>query len=687
MSERTKVLVLRVTALVGGLLAASSIIPVVARVGIGGWLTGFSAFIILFAIFFAVSVWLLAPRQSGNAVIWTMASAALFGGFTEWGHIATVMFFGVDPAQLENLPVPAELPAAAARVLLLTAWTWVPAMIPLLTYGLLLFPDGKPPSPRWRGVAFYNGFALVALSAASIWSYRPSNQMPAESNAGVYLGFGLVAIAAVLSMAALITRFRRSVGLPRQQIKLVLWGALVFMVIFMGLGFALGGEENEYLLVWPIMIAEAIFLLSYAVAIGKYRLYDIDLVISRSLVYGSLAVLITLFYVGVVVGGSLALGVEDGPNAWLGIVATVAIAIAFQPLRRRLQRVANRLVFGRRATPYEVLSSFSQRIDAVDPDLAKTVARSLAEGTAATGVGIWTVSDGRLRREAVWPDGPGVADTPGLADRSWEITHDGELLGYVGLSFQAGQTLAPHDEKLVAQVTAGLGLALRNLELTADLESRVEQLRESRRRIVSVQDQTRRRLERDLHDGAQQRLVALKIKLGIAASMAGAEGHEEIKQILDVVKEEADLTIDSVRTLARGIYPPLLEAEGLGPALTAQLLRIPIPVTVQAAGVTRHTRDIEATVYFCVLEAVQNSVKHAQAKSVLVAVGDRNGFLDFEVRDDGVGFDPDDEAKGPGLTNIADRLDALGGVLEVDAAPGRGTRIGGRIPIRDEVPA
>ena len=198
---------------------------------------------------------------------------------------------------------------------------------------------------------------------------------------------------------------------------------------------------------------------------------------------------------------------------------------------------------------------------------------------------------------------------------------------------------------------------------------------------MSTQDQTRRRLERDLHDGAQQRLVALKIKLGIAASMAEAGQLVDVKDILDVVKDEADLTIDSLRTLARGIYPPLLEAEGLGPALTAQMQRAPVPVTVQAAGVSRHSRDLEATVYFCVLEAVQNSIRHARAKSVLVAVGDQNGHLAFEVRDDGIGFDPANTKEGPGLTNIADRLDALGGVLEVDSAVGRGTRIGGRIPI------
>jgi signal transduction histidine kinase len=273
------------------------------------------------------------------------------------------------------------------------------------------------------------------------------------------------------------------------------------------------------------------------------------------------------------------------------------------------------------------------------------------------------------------------------ADHSAPVTHDGEQLGIISLTLPPGLPFSPADEQLLEQVTAGLGLALRNLQLTEDLKARVVELRESRRRVVAVQDQTRQMLERDLHDGAQQRLVALKIKIGIGGSMAEKGDLDDVKQILAAVKAETDLTIESLRNLARGIYPPLLESEGLGPALSAQLQRASLPIAVQAAGMGRHPRELEATVYFCVLEAVQNAVKHARAKSVLVTVEDDDGFLGFEVRDDGIGFVPDAVTEGHGLLNMADRLDAVNGSFAITSTADHGTQVVGRIPIKEMVSA
>jgi signal transduction histidine kinase len=204
---------------------------------------------------------------------------------------------------------------------------------------------------------------------------------------------------------------------------------------------------------------------------------------------------------------------------------------------------------------------------------------------------------------------------------------------------------------------------------------------------VAVQDRTRRQLERDLHDGAQQRLVALKIKLGIGVAMAGKAGAEDVGDVLRGVQADTDQTIESVRDFARGIYPPLLEAEGLGPALAGQVRKLPIPVTVHTAGLGRHSKEIEATVYFCVLEALQNAARHSGASSVMVTIRDDAGFLSFRVTDDGDGFDPHDANDGHGLTNLADRVDALGGELDLRSAPGRGTTIEGTVPIPELVPA
>jgi signal transduction histidine kinase len=420
---------------------------------------------------------------------------------------------------------------------------------------------------------------------------------------------------------------------------------------------------------------------SVGIAITKYRLYDIDVVVSRTMVYGALAVFIGAVYVGIVVGvGSLA--GDPGGDIWLQILATVIIAIAFQPLRRWLQRVANRIVFGRRATPYEVLSSFSQGVSAVDPGVLTEVARSLADGTTAHSASIWVYRGDQLHCIAAWPELPGDAPDPSAV--SEPVTHEDHELGAVVLEIPPGQPFPPNDQRLLVQVAGGLGLALRNLQLTEDLRDRVDELAASRRRIVAVQDETRRKLERDLHDGAQQRLVSLKIKLGIGASMADKAGLEDVKMMIDKVRGETDETIESVRDFARGIYPPLLEAEGLGSALTAQARRMPIPVTVQAAGLGRYAKEQEATVYFCVLEALQNSMKHSQAASVQVVLSDRDRNLFFQIRDDGVGFDRTGVLAN-GLINMTDRVEAVGGRLTVDSWPGRGTTVQGTVPVPELV--
>lgn len=317
----------------------------------------------------------------------------------------------------------------------------------------------------------------------------------------------------------------------------------------------------------------------------------------------------------------------------------------------------------------------------MDPEVLEKVAKSLTEGTTADSATIWIGVGEASHCIAAWPE-----QTSGGSVESTPVVHDDEELGRVILDIPPGQPFPVTDRRLLDQVAAGLGLALRNLQLTDDLRQRVDELAASRRRIVTVQDETRRKLERDLHDGAQQRLVALKIKLGIGSAMAEKSGLEDVKSIIDTVRNETDSTIDSVRDFARGIYPPLLEAEGLGQALSAQARRMPIPVTVQAAGLERYPKEQEATVYFCVLEALQNAMKHSEAASVQVVLADRNGGVEFEVRDDGVGFDKS-AVTANGLINMMDRVEAVGGTFGVESEPGRGTRVSGAVPARAMVSA
>jgi signal transduction histidine kinase len=212
----------------------------------------------------------------------------------------------------------------------------------------------------------------------------------------------------------------------------------------------------------------------------------------------------------------------------------------------------------------------------------------------------------------------------------------------------------------------------------------VEELRASRQRIVAAQDTERRRLERNIHDGAQQQLVALSVRLRLAETQVDRDPRKA-KAMLAEIKGETTEALENLRDLARGIYPPLLADEGLAVALEAHARKVSVPVTVAADGTGRLPQDVEAGVYFCVLEALQNVAKYAEASSVLVRLSRDNGDLVFTVTDDGRGFDPATTPGGAGLQNMADRLEALGGRVEVRSAPGEGTTVAGRVPVQAPV--
>jgi signal transduction histidine kinase len=415
-------------------------------------------------------------------------------------------------------------------------------------------------------------------------------------------------------------------------------------------------------------------------------------VISRTLVYGSLAAFITIVYVGIAVGIGAAIGGGGRPNLVLSIVATAIVAVGFQPLRERLQRIANRLVYGKRATPYEVLSQFSERVAgsyAMD-DVLPRMAQVLASGTGAQRADVWLRSDHSLRSAAAWPvDAPlpgtlalngGTLQVPEGAHRMVAVRHQGELLGALSVSKRAGEALTPVEENLLTHLAAQAGLVLKNVVLTADLQVRLADLRASRQRLVSAQDAERRRLERNLHDGAQQHLVAIKVKLGLAELLA-AKDPDKARATIVQLKEDADGALETLRDLARGIYPPLLADKGLAVALESQARKATLPVTVAADSFGRYPQEIEAAVYFCCLEALQNMQKYAHATHAEIRLNTGDGHVRFEIVDDGVGFDVATTAKGSGLTNMVDRLDALGGEVQITSSLGTGTRVRGSLPV------
>ena len=253
------------------------------------------------------------------------------------------------------------------------------------------------------------------------------------------------------------------------------------------------------------------------------------------------------------------------------------------------------------------------------------------------------------------------------------VRYQGELLGALSVTKATGETLTSTDEKLLADVASQAGLVLRNVGL-------IEELRASRQRLVAAQDEERRKIERNLHDGVQQQLVALNVQLGLLARV-GERDPSTAVEMAEQLQSRAAEALDDLRDLARGIYPPLLADKGLGAALEAQARKAAVPVIVETDGVGRYDQPVEAAVYFCTLEALNNVAKYAGASSATVSLRQRNGHLEFTVTDDGAGFDTGATSQGTGLQGMGDRLDSIGGTLRVTSAPGAGTSVSGSIPI------
>jgi signal transduction histidine kinase len=279
--------------------------------------------------------------------------------------------------------------------------------------------------------------------------------------------------------------------------------------------------------------------------------------------------------------------------------------------------------------------------------------------------GAWHDADGR---RVELPDGDPERCVSAISNgngRAAAIVHDAALCGH---------------DAFIGAVGAAVLSTLENQRLTTALRSALRDAEESRARIAAAADEERERIERDLHDGAQQQLVTLRIKLELVADLINSD-PELGAQRLRALGSDVDQVLDEIRALARGIYPPLLADSGLEEALRAAALRAPLRTKVSASGVGRHPRKVESAVYFCCLEAIQNATKHAGASAISVKVSNGGPELGFEVRDDGVGFTSNGAPTGSGLTNMRDRLAAVGGALEIRSAPGKGTAIRGRVPV------
>jgi signal transduction histidine kinase len=643
---------------------------------------------------------LIATRQRRNPIGWLLLGIAIADG----------LYLAADFVGMRGL-----LSGAAP-----TGWVGWPGVVFNLTAGLgyfllgfmvLLFPTGRLGGRRWRwptvvAVVFIAVLIATGLLATAPTQYSPRlpsvpNPLSVPALDGLTNSNGVVGAVTSFSLfvflvVAVVVRFRRSRDEERRQLRafaFVAAGALVLLLISFPISSAAAGTVTSTIGgVGITVLAPA----AIGLAIMRHGLYDIDVFISRSIVYGSLAVFITAVYVGIAVGIGTLVGSGGKPNLGLSILATAIVAVGFQPVRERVQRVANRLVYGKRATPYEVLSQFSERVaeSYASEDVLPRMARVLAEGTGADVAEVWLRAGDAVQRAAVFPTETPVpepvpvdeGDSLSLASagRSVEVRHQGELLGALVVTKRRGETLTPIEVKLMDDLAHQAGLVLKNVGLTADLQARLVDLRASRQRLVAAQDDERRKLERNLHDGAQQHLVAIKVKLGLVEMLASRD-PEKARATLVALKADADEALETLRDLARGIYPPLLADKGLAAALRSQAAKATIPVRVEADDVGRYPQDVEAALYFCTLEALQNIQKYAGASAVTVRVHGEVGQLRVEVSDDGCGFDVTAVARGAGLTNMEDRLEALGGELRIESVPTRGTTLSARVPVQEAV--
>ena len=530
-------------------------------------------------------------------------------------------------------------------------------------------------------------------------------------------------VQAISMSAANVTLAARS-RMRRDTVLWIAWAVLVAVTVAFGVwALRVLLDVPNRLVPWTLLGLATVPVAAVALALPRVR-RRAGRVFGTSLVLCGLLLMVLAVYLVVVVGlGDDVAGTEHRVLG-LSMAAALVTVVLAEPVRSRLRDMARRWAGQDRRPAAAALETFGARMTRAVPmdELLLQLTENLRSTLGPVGAEVWTGSDGVLERTVSVPERPrarislagaelaavsrarvsgnawaavwlptvltDAGGPDGRAVRIASVTHLGRLLGLLVVVRSSDERgFSEEDDRVLAELARQVGLALHNVTLDSALQASLEELRQrnqelqaSRARIVSTADASRRQIERNLHDGAQQHLVAMAVKLGLARKMAGSD-PASIQPLLAQLRDDVQETLTQLRELAHGIYPPLLRDHGLAEALRNAASRSTLPTRVEVGTDRRFGPEAEAAVYFCCLEAMQNAGKHAgEDARVAVRIAEEDGVLVFEVSDDGSGFDPSTVGESHGFVNMRDRLGAFGGSLSVGSSPGRGATVRGSLP-------
>ncbi len=649
------------------------------------WLSDIFNALVLLA--FATVGALIASRHPQNPIGWIFCISTLL-----WA----LGVFLLEYAVYALITIPGSLPAGALMGVF-GGWARGTGWFLMLTFLLLLFPNGHLPSSRWRPLARLIVGLLAAFTITSLRApYSSDTRLATVHNPiGIpgasdlfdllttLISLGLLATV-IPCIVAVVLRFRRARGDERQQLKWFAYGttlSILMLIAIVILVFSNNGAPDTFFFLAVVCIP-----ISAGIAILRYRLYDIDVLINRTLVYGLLTFLVVSIYVLAV--GYLGALFRTGSNLLISLIATGLVAVLFQPLRALLQRSVNRLLYGQRDEPHTVITGLSQRLeatlvpDAVLPTIVETVAQALKLPYAA----ILLQQDDEFTFVASYGNQKGEP-------LALPLVYQRESIGKLLLAPRSpGEDFTPSDLRLLNELTHQISLAAHAVRLTADLQRSNEHLRATRARLVTTREEERRRLRRDLHDGLGPTLAALTLKIGAARKLLSRD-PATVETLLLELNGDIETTVGDIRRLVYNLRPPALDDLGLPGAIRERVAHYTISKEADQANALHIEFEateqlpplpaaVEVAAYRIVQEALTNVVRHGHARTCHIRLS-LDDVLTVEICDDGVGL-PTEQRIGVGIRSMHERAAELDGTCVVEPLPAGGTRVLACLPIAKE---